>query len=218
MNFTSENNTRKTVIISYPEALSREEEAINSLFHSGLNYFHLRKPNMNQNALEQLICKIPKTFHPHIILHNHYALVKKYGLKGIHINQYTKDKGVEKEFKNHHISISTHSFIEIKNLQNEYNYAFLSPIFDSLSKAEYKTGFTNTELEQNLKKAPGSTEVIALGGITPETVEKVKHLPFQGFAALGYIWQSFAEDQDISTLKQSIQQIKQAIHQKTSTR
>ncbi len=66
------------------------------------------------------------------------------------------------------------------------DYAFLSPIFDSISKAGYNSHFE----EQVLRKYADQgllDNVVALGGIDGENVVKVRDLGFAGAAFLGYL-------------------------------
>jgi thiamine-phosphate pyrophosphorylase len=67
------------------------------------------------------------------------------------------------------------------------DYAFLSPIFDSISKEGYAAaGFDSAELAQVLCKAP--MPVYALGGITPERLPAVRDMGFAGAGILGAVW------------------------------
>ncbi len=81
-----------------------------------------------------------------------------------------------------------HSLEELEACKEKYEYAFLSPIFDSISKKDYKTQFSQTksELISELCGKP----VIALGGIDEDKVQICRELGFAGVAVCGAIWQS----------------------------
>jgi thiamine-phosphate pyrophosphorylase len=66
-----------------------------------------------------------------------------------------------------------------------FNYCFISPLFDSLSKPGYKG---HTSLQSEVKDVP--FPVYALGGITIHTVTALKGGGFKGVAAIGAIWQN----------------------------
>ena len=83
-----------------------------------------------------------------------------------------------------------HSLKELEECKEKYGHAFLSPIFDSISKIGYKSNFDLYELK---KKVPsllveGQRGVIALGGIDEDKIEICRELGFEGVAVLGAIW------------------------------
>ena len=100
------------------------------------------------------------------------------------------------------ISTSFHSTKEIKASRRKYQYAFLSPIFDSISKQKYKSNFDLEKLERFLKS--NSKNLIALGGINETTIVSAKTLGFSGAASLGYIWKSKEPESKFKKLKLKI--------------
>ncbi len=87
-----------------------------------------------------------------------------------------------------------HSLKELEDCKEKYEYAFLSPIFDSISKVGYKSKFSHEfhELTQNkLEKISviSGKNIIALGGIDEDKIETCRELGFAGVAVIGAIWQ-----------------------------
>jgi thiamine-phosphate pyrophosphorylase len=179
----------KLIVISSPvNSLYHELETIVQLFNYGLTFFHLRKPNFTQQEYEEFIIKIPGEHRNKIIIHNYHDLAIKYNLKGIHFSSYTQPSNINTNFPIQK-SKSCHSLREIKEIKGLYNYVFLSPIFDSISKPSYQANFNQQELNNFLINRNELPEIIALGGIEINKLEKVKHLGFAGVAVLGTIWQ-----------------------------
>lgn len=85
---------------------------------------------------------------------------------------------------------SCHSFDDVEAIDGKEEYCFLSPIFDSISKEDYKANFDEQELKAFLKK-DRKTKVIALGGLTEENYLEVLELGFDGGAFLGSIWSKY---------------------------
>jgi len=79
-----------------------------------------------------------------------------------------------------------HSLNELENYKERYEYAFLSPIFDSISKEGYKSKF----ILQELKEKIAGKNLVALGGIDESKIETCRELGFSGVAVLGAIWNS----------------------------
>lgn len=175
------------VVITPEKDFSKETEVICHLFKAGLKTLHVRKPNASLNELRGYIKNIPKTFHKRIVIHSHYNLTKEFKLKGIHLTEKTrKSKFRANDLKI--VSASFHSTTDIFKSRRKYEYVFLSPVFDSISKQGYTSNFTNDELTLFLKKS--KQNVFALGGINYRNILSVKKLKFSGAAALGYIWES----------------------------
>src|ERR1051325_6774447 len=79
-----------------------------------------------------------------------------------------------------------HSLKKLENNKEKYDYAFLSPIFDSISKNGYKASFDLQEVKAKIKEK----KIIALGGVDDSKIETCRELGFAGVAVLGAIWQS----------------------------
>ncbi len=175
------------IIISNPKYIDNESNIINSLFDNGLMFFHIRKDIDDINSLESLIKSLKPEYYNRIILHHNFELVEKYNLKGYHFGK--KTKHLLKDFINNSFqkSISCHYFDEIEKLQYSFDYVFLSPIFDSISKTDYKSTFNKDELTQFIENYK-SQKIIALGGIAEDNIDIIKQFGFYGFAILGDLW------------------------------
>jgi thiamine-phosphate pyrophosphorylase len=180
----------KLIVISHSCPLENEAKILTDLFSRGLELLHLRKPNTNINYLKQVLKQIPNEFHNRIVVHQHYTLSNYFDLKGIHIksknNNIAKTKLTKYQDKYNVISRSCHSISTLSKKIN-YEYVFLSPIFNSISKENYNSQFSLEELKQAQESGIIDNKVIALGGITPNNVSIIRELGFGGVAALGYI-------------------------------
>ena len=206
----------KVIVFSSPEKTAKEHELINLLFEEGIDYFHLRKPELGKEDFEEFLKGIKPRFLKKVILHAHFELLKKYNLGGVHLSRHylqgLKEKAEENKFikelkaKGLNVSRSAHSLEELKTISSAYGYVFLSPVFNSISKENYASNFAEAELKQGLKEK--KTEIIALGGVDDSKIEKVKELGFDGFAVLGYVWKEFAANQDIEKALEKVKKIK----------
>ncbi len=171
----------KLIVISNPVNLNNERALLCSLFENGLEYFHLRKPDFTSDEMEEYIQQIPAEYLSKIVIHSHHYLADKYNLKGKH-------KTFEQAVKTGFLSASFHSTDELMECNYNYEYVFLSPIFDSISKENYKSTFNKNELKSFLGSYNKTPEIIALGGINDETIHQVTDMGFDGVAVLGAIW------------------------------
>lgn len=176
----------KLVIITHPNPFDNEVSIITSLFENGLELLHIRKPNWDAKEVEQFVQKIPEQFRQRIALHSHYHLANELGVGGIHITNATKGKGIENRFIHSKLSISTHSIDEALMLKPIYRYAFISPVFRSISKDDYKAAFADNQLVEANKKS--NVPLFALGGVDVNTIPNAKEIDFAGVAVLGALW------------------------------
>jgi thiamine-phosphate pyrophosphorylase len=81
-----------------------------------------------------------------------------------------------------------HSLKELEEYKGKHEYAFLSPIFDSISKVGYKSNFDLGTLQKSLRLLKCAENLFALGGIDEDKIETCCKLCFTGVAVLGAIW------------------------------
>jgi thiamine-phosphate pyrophosphorylase len=199
----------KLIVISAENKVEKEHELINALFGQGLKCFHLRKPGYTIAEMQDLLKLIHPKYLRRISIHSNYELIGKYNLAGIHLTGDYLNQMPEKDLKdlyyaakkkNLKVSSSIHSLKDLLNLSFKYDYVFLSPVFDSISKKGHISKFPHPEISeslQNLKNTKNRTEVIALGGIDKDKIEKTIEMNFDGLALLGSIWKEFSDSGNI---------------------
>ena len=209
------------IVITTESFFEGEVEAINLLFDNGLDMLHVRKPYASQQETGAFIGQINKNFHSRMVLHDYYELTKKFDLKGIHLNRRNQDpftEAFQKTFHKHHckednpkpslrgtkqskltISRSCHSLEELLESQS-CDYVLLSPIFNSISKSDYKQAFTTEQLNEAKDRKIIDERVIALGGITVENIPVACTYGFGGVAVLGALWSGFTADRKVNEL------------------
>ncbi len=202
----------KLILISYDKNIKGELELLIQLFEKGLEYFHIRKPAFSYSKMEEYVKKIPEIYRNRLILHSHYELVDKYKLKGIHFTKYTYSLINLYKNRSIHKSISYHSFDEIKSNNYKFDYIFLSPIYNSISKKGYNSAFTEYELLNFFQSNRINQNIIALGGISEKKINNTLDKGFNGAAVLGEIWNSFIKKNDFSVALKKFDIIKTQIN------
>jgi thiamine-phosphate pyrophosphorylase len=171
-----------------------ETEILLQLFENGLQRFHLRKPAWNFLQLQHYINSVPEKFHNRIVLHSHFELAAEFAVTGIHKKTEAHESGVTEWSCGQIISTSFHSLREIESCHYPYEYVFLSPVFDSISKPGYRSAFDpgplSTFLQFRKKENSNPPLIVALGGVSASNLAKLKTLGFDGAAVLGSIWES----------------------------
>lgn len=178
----------KLILITSPSFFLEEDNIINLLFEEGLEILHLRKPNSEPIYCERLLKLISEQWRKKIVVHDHFYLKSEYGLMGIHLN--SRHPEIPEGYKGH-VSRSCHSLNEVKEWSPKCNYVFLSPIFDSISKKGYLSGFDDDTLKQASKNGTINKHVMALGGVTLENIPKIKDMGFGGAVVMGDLWKRF---------------------------
>ena len=177
----------KLTVISYPESLTNEAQLINRLFQHKLERFHLRKPLWEPAKVEQLIVQVEKQYHSMLIIHDHFQCAEKYGLGGIHFSASTKPQMEQWMQFPGSKSVSCHSLEEMNQLPLDMDYAFLSPVFHSISKKGY-LGMQKLHEVGEFLKTYSRCKVFALGGIDTKNIAICRKVGFDGVAVLGAIW------------------------------
>lgn len=185
----------KLILITSPKFFIEEDQIITALFEEGLDILHLRKPETAPMFSERLLSLIPKQYHKRIVTHDHFYLKEEFNLMGIHLNSRNPD--VPLGYKGH-VSCSCHSLEEVKQKKGHFNYVFMSPVFDSISKKEYLSNFSAEELKAAHKSGLIDKKVIALGGICSDNIRTIRKYGFGGAAVLGDIWDRFDEQTTVN--------------------
>ena len=179
----------KLIIISKESFFTEETGWINKMMLEFEFILHIRKPLASELETENLLKQIDQSFYHRIVLHDHYHLAEKYGLKGIHLNARNPDFIIDSEYwENCSISRSCHSIQEVEKCKNRFDYVTLSPIFDSISKQGYKAAFSEYDLKSASEKGIIDNRVIALGGINSTNITRLSNMGFGGAAVLGTLW------------------------------
>lgn len=175
---------KKLIVITTPGFFEGEAHILIRLFREGVRYLHLRKPGCHTEDIISLLNEIPIEFHPCIALHDCFEVSSTYRLGGIHLNR--RNNRAPEDFKGR-ISCSCHSLQEIQE-HPECDYVFLSPIFQSISKEGYGSGFSIERLQEASAQNQINEKVIALGGMDTTTIPHIRQLGFGGVAVLGALW------------------------------
>lgn len=187
----------KLIVISSTRKNHFEPEIVTQLFKNGLEIFHLRKPEFSQKEMERYLNLIPEEFFNRIMIHSCHRLAVKYNLRGIHLTRrhrrekfktWLKIKYIKTKKPGIKLTASFHSLEMLFEDQGNYDYVFLSPVFDSISKGNYQSKFSGHNLKVILSKTKHN--VIALGGVDIDKIDKIKEMNFAGMALHGAIWES----------------------------
>lgn len=191
----------KIIAITPEEISSNEPEAVSMMLESGkVDRVHIRHKSATPEKLSNLLKSFPPEQCARISIHLPCPGPGSHGLDnslfqfikernfGLHLPstatpddiRFARSSGIRS------VSVSCHSFDEIKAKKNDADYCFLSPIFDSISKLGYLSAFTPEVLAQASDLGLIDSKVIALGGIEPDKISFLKELGFGGAAMLGF--------------------------------
>lgn len=181
------------IVISNPTALTNEIPIIHALFEEGLELFHIRKLEYSALEMKNFVTAIGLEYADKMVLHSHHQLATEFGIKRIHFTENHRKMITRQQLENYKkqaytISTSTHTIEEFNSLDNEFDYAFLSPVFESISKQDYSTKTNLLNAVQN--RINFKTQLIALGGMEASTISTTLKASFDDIALLGTIWNS----------------------------
>jgi len=177
------------IVISSEAFFEGETAIVNTLFENGLIQFHLRKPGASKEQIADYIEAINPERRKNISLHGWHELWTVYNVGGIHYPEMERKATSIHTLslwrtKGLRLSTSVHTIAEAKALDPVFEYCFLSPVFNSISKPGYPSGF-----DGSLSVMNNAVATIALGGVTNKNIMIVKEMEFAGAALLGHLWQ-----------------------------
>lgn len=177
------------IIVITPEKwIQNEVELINELFHEGLDLLHIRKPFISSGEMTDFIQKVNPEFHFQLVLHNHHDLDENFDISRLHFREIDRQNELYKSFSDKRISTSVHTIESFNQLNEDWEYAFISPVFPSISKKGY--GENSTIVNDIKKRNNSNVKLIALGGINENNINKFLENDVDGVALLGAIWEN----------------------------
>lgn len=175
--------------ITPPEPRPDEAARIAALLEAGCRYVHVRFPRLEAASVERIVRSVPEHLRHRLTLHSCFTDPVAQLVGGIHLNSRC---GIVPAGWRGRVSCSCHSVGEVVRryaAMPQLDYATLSPVFDSVSKAGYGPQLSIAALADELAALPGRFNIVALGGITPATLPLLPRTIFAGAAVLGYFSQ-----------------------------
>jgi thiamine-phosphate pyrophosphorylase len=180
-------------VLTMPGSLAGEADLLEGLLEAGLQKLHLRKPGVEADYLERLLEQLSPRWGHQLVLHGHRELAERYGISQIHgpvryRGMAERSGGGGKEIapgEGIAVSTSVHFWEEAKELPGGLAYAFLSPVFDSISKPGYKA-------HSGLLQRPAGSypcPMIGMGGVGEDRIAELVRHGWDGAAILGWIWE-----------------------------
>lgn len=171
------------VVISPETLLAGEDAVLGGLLESGLERYHVRKPRVDRGDLERWLTTLPAAWLPRLVLHQHHDLAAPLG-----IACHEPDRDVAAGG----FSRSCHTLTGLRGLLGRYAQVFFGPVFASLSKPGYgpapDMAWTELSALLHARPLPGSTRVLAIGGVTADRLARCAELGFDGAALMGAVW------------------------------
>lgn len=171
----------RLLVVTPAQTVVREQGMVRDLFEAGLSGLHLRKPGFSSDAIKTYLDFFTETERKKIVVHGADSRLISEGIAGLHCPFSELKSGTTPAGT---VSTSIHNWKEYAALPPEIAYAFMGPVYNSISKS----GYRQNRLAWNLPvRRP--VPVIALGGIHERNAARVLDAGFSGAALLGSIWQ-----------------------------
>ncbi len=140
----------KLIVVTTPTFFVEEDKIITALLKRDWIFYiseNLRHRPCIPNA--PVDADSGKISSKRIVTHEHFYLKEEFNLMGIHLN--ARNPRSRMIMPDIHVSCSCHSVEEVKNRKHFYDYVFMSPIYDSISKVNYYSTYTAEELREAQK-------------------------------------------------------------------
>lgn len=180
-------------VLSLPGVFDGEADRMEALLGAGVTRLHIRKPGASLEEVEALVSRLASRWADRLVLHGPQSreLALRYGVPNVHGAVAYQDGhgysggGPMVSGDGLAVSTSVHGWDEFYRLPDGLAYAFISPLFDSISKQGYRANAAL--LKQPLEGLP--CPAIGLGGVSGETIGLLLEHGWKGAAVLGWIWE-----------------------------
>jgi len=184
-------------VITSSENFLNEEKYLSEFFDLGASGIYLRKERFSNEYLTSIFNSVKSEYHSKIFIpfsaYNQSFFQKFNPI--IHFKE--KDRNSENLDvvpSGAFLSTSIHDLSNWEKLSEKFRFAIYSPVYESISKVNYKPKISFDRLASKIKKHKSAGKIlpqlIALGGINERNVSNLKDVGFDGAALLGSIWKS----------------------------
>jgi thiamine-phosphate pyrophosphorylase len=171
-------------VITSPGDIPGELEYLEGLLEAGVEKLHLRKPG---GTVEGLLERLALRWASRLVVHGRVELALRYGVPQVHGSAGMLAGPAERGGDAGSLAVSTsvHSWGELKQLPAGLAYAFISPVFDSISKPGYMAA-------ADLLTMPSAAlpcRPVGMGGVSADTIGLMTTRGWTGAALMGWIWE-----------------------------
>lgn len=178
-----------TIALTPETEIEQEHYWINLLLKHDLELCHIRKHGLDDEAMYNYVGGIEPRYRKRLVLHSHFHLAHEFGIGRLHFPEKARLKKHHLAFQTDYTcSTSVHAIADFNTLGSVWSYAFLSPVYPSISKPGY--GEEWNVLREFSGKQHDTVKLIALGGIHPQNYRDAYSAGADGVALMGAIWQN----------------------------
>lgn len=176
-------------LITLPHQHPKEIEFLKEALRLPQMWVHVRRPGASFMEMLTYLLQFSEQERSRIVLHQQQQVALVMGIQSLHIPTPIREAGnyPQEKIEGLIMSTSTHSWDEFNALSSLFKFAFISPLFPSISKEGYGC---EQQIESPIKRVNQHTEAIALGGIDATKLAIIKDKGFADYALCGAIWHS----------------------------
>jgi thiamine-phosphate pyrophosphorylase len=179
-------------VYTVPDFFEGEADLLNQLFEEGLPCLHFRKTQRSIHPFIDLLVKVERKHYSKIMVHQYPELIGMFDLGGLHLTESARRKlsleGLRELINEQHkhqrqVGTSIHQKKDLETLPKEIDYCTLSPVFSSISKQNHEP-----TVDWQAEELDVPFSLVALGGISTQTLEASYQRGFREVAFLGAVW------------------------------
>ena len=175
------------ILLSPARPVLDEQHQLQHFLEAGLPLYHIRHYTFDEEQMRAYLSGIPARYRDRLVLHSHFHLAKAFGINRLHVREADRvQRNHEAYIGSFILSTSVHSMDCFNALASCWAYAFLSPVFPSISKQGY--GMSHTVLDQFHLRRNTAVGLVGLGGINAHNYQQVLAAGADDVAFLGGIW------------------------------
>jgi thiamine-phosphate pyrophosphorylase len=195
------------VITDRNQAAKPLPEMLDAVFAAGCRWASVREkdlPPSMQVALAKILLPIARLWHARLTLHGDPALAKAADLDGVHLPAGGDVAAARGTLGPHAlIGLSVHSVEEARRLDAfALDYAIAGPVFGTDSKPGYGPALGPAGLAAIARTT--AIPIIAIGGITTETVADITLSNLSGLGVMGGVMRQANPQAEIGALLQAL--------------
>jgi thiamine-phosphate pyrophosphorylase len=180
------------IVVTSSDEQAGEAELLGELFRSGMRRLLVSKPSWSHDRVRVLLQSLPAGLLPHVTLDGHFGLAEELGVGGMALSDRASDEQ-RREFERVCRLRPTvqpcgrfHTLDGLARKADAFSEAWLSPVFESISKTGHRPPFRIEKIREAVKSLP--IPAVALGGVRADRIGELARSGFSSAAVSGAIW------------------------------
>lgn len=190
----------RLILFTSELSVTGEAAILKEALQAGFYRVHVKRRSFEKDSLRLFLDQFEDAELNRFVLHSEFDISAEYPVAGVHLPEKIRQESYVLDVGLPVISSSFHTIADFEKEIMKFEYGFIGPVFNSISKPGYQGVPALLAINDKLKSS-----AVPVGGITPGNIQMIVDSGFSKAAINGFVWEhtspSEAVKQFVSTFR-----------------